>query len=146
MPYTVQLPGFPGGITISDAQYAQYVAQGLLPPPLSATTPFSSAPAVDPLGKNVTTASRTSSLATPCDAYENAKRMGQNPAIVEALRVKCAAYQEAQAFASSPAAPPPMAAPMTYAEAPATDNKKWWIVGGVAAAALVGLGVYLKRK
>lgn len=140
---TIQLPGFPGGITVSDAQYAQYVAQGIIPAP----TPIARS-------SNVTTGR------DPCQIYEDAKRMGQPAAILAVLKSKCDVFKQAQAFAASPAMPASMPAPMTEpmpmtmappetfaATAPeAPMDKTKLILLGVGGVALVGLAAYLVSK
>jgi hypothetical protein len=105
----LNLPGLPS-ISMTDAQVQQFMAQNPALAPVLRQQLGLPAPAARPdpnaghtLGAR-TTRDPNRVANDPCTAYENAKRNNQSAAIQDALRKKCQAYQDAQAFAAQ--APP----------------------------------------
>ncbi len=102
----LNLPGLPP-LSMTDTQVQQFMAQNPGLAPLvrqqlglsaPATTSTSRANAGNTLGRKKP-ADPNRPATDPCTLYETNKRQGTNAAVLEVLRQRCQAYQEAQAFA-----------------------------------------------
>lgn len=132
---TVLLHGV--SVNMTDAQYQQYLVQ----------QGKAAAPAPNPATQGRTLGVKTHSTnIDPCAAYATAQQRGMSKAVQDSLRAKCQAYQQAQAFAASPAAM--TTASEAVSEDAGTEPNKKKLLLLVGAAALVGLGItwYMTRR